>query len=103
MMIARVGLAGVAALIMIGSVASAEQQAQTGLLTMVDRLTRTVTIQKTQGGTVGANSTNPTGSAEEYKVQDNLSLEDVHAGDRINYTLAQSNGSKTITKIEKQK
>jgi Cu/Ag efflux protein CusF len=103
MTIARAGLAGVAALIVIGSVAFAEQQAQTGLLTMVDRLTRTVTIQKTQGGTVGTNSTNPTGSTEEYKVQDNLSLEDVHAGDRINYTLAQSNGSKTITKIEKQK
>ncbi len=55
MKIAKIILAGAAALIVIGSGASA-QQALTGTVTIVDRIHGTVAIRQTQGGTVGANA-----------------------------------------------
>lgn len=95
---ARIICAGVAALTIIGSAAAADQPL-TGVITGLNRLSGTVTIQEVQSGTVGANAT---GAAEEFKVQDGLSLEDVHAGDRVGFSTSEKSGVKTITKLQRQ-
>jgi hypothetical protein len=92
---ARILLAGVAAASLFMSVASAEQS-MSGMITKIDRLNSTVAIQQTQSGTVGSNI----GGATEFKVQDMGALENVHAGDRVTYSIGDD--AKTITKIQKQ-
>ncbi len=96
MKIAKVVLAGTAALTIIGSATLAEE-ALTGTLTKVDRINRTVAIQPMQSGTTGAN----TGAAEEFKAQDGLSLETLHAGDKVTFSVTETGGIKTITKLQK--
>jgi len=97
MKIAKVILAaGTAALTVIGS-ATLAQEALTGTLTKVDRINRTVAIQPTQSGTTGAN----TGAAEEFKAQDGLSLETLHAGDKVTFSVTETGEIKTITKLQK--
>jgi len=96
MKIAKVILAGTAALTIISS-ATLAQEALTGTLTKVDRINRTVAIQPTQSGTTGAN----TGAAEEFKAQDGLSLETLHAGDKVTFSVTETGGIKTITKLQK--
>jgi Cu/Ag efflux protein CusF len=98
MKIATIVLAGTAALTVIGSAALA-QQALTGTLTKVDRISRTLAIRQTQDGTVGANTG---GAAEEFKAQDGLSLDTWHAGDRVSFSVSETGGVKTITKLQKQ-
>jgi Cu/Ag efflux protein CusF len=80
-----------------GSAALAEQP-QTGKITKLNRINGTVAIQQGQAGTVGANTG---GAAEEFKVQDGVSLDNWHAGDRVKYSASESGGVKTITKLEK--
>ena len=88
MKIARIILAGTAALTIITSAALA-QQALTGTITKVDRINRTVAIQQTQSGTIGAN----VGSAsEEFKAQDGLSLDTLHAGDKVTFSATEKGG-----------
>ena len=109
MNIAKIMLAGTAALTM-GSVALA-QQSQTGMVTAVDRIHRTVTIQPIAGkpsGTVGANSgttnsgtANSAPPAQSFKVVDGLSLDDVHAGDTATFSASESGDTGTITKFDK--
>ena len=105
MKIAKIVLASCAALTLIGSAASAQQTTAqqattgTGMVTVIDRLNDTVAIRPAQDGTVGANS--GPAAAIEFKVK-GASLEDVHAGDRIKYSVTETDGIKTITKIEKQ-
>ena len=65
----------------------------------IDRLKGTVAIRPTQNGTTGANTG---GAAEEFKAQGGLSLDAVHAGDRVTFSVAENGGVKTITKINKQ-
>jgi hypothetical protein len=96
MRLAKVVLAG-SALMVISSVALA-QQALTGTVTTIDRISGTIGIQQAQSGTVGANSG---GAAEQFKVQEGL-LETVHAGDRVKVSVTDTGGKKTITKIERQ-
>ena len=98
MKIATIVLAGTAALTSISSAAFA-QQALTGTVTKVDRIHRTVAIQQTQSGTTGANTG---GAAEEFKAQDGLSLDTVHAGDKVTFSATETGGMKTITKVQKQ-
>ncbi|WP_291858720.1 copper-binding protein [Bradyrhizobium sp.] len=69
----------------------------TGTVTMVNRISATITIQPTQSGTVGANI----GAAEQYKIQGSM-LNTLHAGDRVTFSVSEMGGSKTITKIDKQ-
>jgi Cu/Ag efflux protein CusF len=97
MKIASILLAGTLAFT-IGSAASAED-AQTGLVTQLNRLTGTISIKRVQTGTVGANTV---GAAEDFKVKDGLSTDNLHAGDRISFQAADKNGVKTLTgfKIE---
>jgi Cu/Ag efflux protein CusF len=96
MRLAKMILAG-AMLTVISSVALA-QQALTGTVTTIDRISGTITIQQTQSGTVGANTG---GATEQYKVQD-VSLDTLHAGDKVTFSASESGGKKTITKLDKQ-
>jgi Cu/Ag efflux protein CusF len=98
MKIAKIILAGTAALTIVSSAALA-QQALTGTVTKVDRINRTVAIQKTQSGTVGANTA---GTVEEFKAQDGLSLDTLHAGDKVTFSTSETGGIKTITKFQTQ-
>jgi Cu/Ag efflux protein CusF len=98
MKIANIILAGTAALTIFSSAALA-QQALTGTITKVDRINGTVAIKQTQSGTVGANTG---GAAEEFKAPAGLSLETLHAGDKVTYSTTETGGTKTITKLQKQ-
>lgn len=99
MKIARIiFLAGTAALTIIGSAALA-QQASTGVVTKLDRINGVVAIQRTQTGTVGATAG---GAVDEFKVANGVSLDDLHAGDRITFSTTETGGIKTITKFEKK-
>jgi Cu/Ag efflux protein CusF len=93
-------LAGAAAVTMLASSAFAEDL--TGMITRVDRLNGTISIQQTQKGTVGA-STGSAGALQEYKAKDAAMLDAVHAGDRVSYTATETNGTGTLTKLQKQK
>ncbi len=96
MKIAKIILAGVGTLTIISSAALA-QQALTGTVTKVDRINRTVAIQRAQSGTIGANTG---GAAEEFKAQEGLSLDAVHAGDKVTFSTSETGGVKTITKFQ---
>jgi Cu/Ag efflux protein CusF len=98
MKILMIILAGTAALTIISSAALA-QQALAGTVTKVDRINRIVAIQQAQSGTIGANTG---GAAEEFKAQDDLSLDALHAGDKVTFSAAETGGIKTITKLQKQ-
>ena len=98
-------LAGTASLAMLVSVALAQDQAgkdqakdQTGQVTQVNRLNNTVAIRPIQDGTVGANAM----ASEQFKVKDGVSLEDLHAGNRITYSVSDSGGTKTVTRFKVQ-
>jgi Cu/Ag efflux protein CusF len=96
---AKTILAGGAILAVIGSAALAQQVTTAkGMITKIDRISGTIAIQRTQEGTVGANSG---GAAEEFRLQGG-SLDAWHAGDRVSFTATEAGGTKTITKIEKQ-
>jgi Cu/Ag efflux protein CusF len=73
------------------------QQSLTGTVITIDRISGTIGIQQQQSGTVGAGSGGAT--QQEYKAPEGL-LENVHAGDRITFSVGESGGKKTITKIE---
>jgi Cu/Ag efflux protein CusF len=102
-------LAGTAGVAMLVSVAFAQDQAgkdlskdpskdQIGQVTQVNRLNNTIAIRPIQDGTVGANAM----ASEQFKVKDGVSLEDLHAGNRITYSVSDSGGTKTITKFKVQ-
>jgi len=103
----KILLAGVAALILINSGAAAEQagsgasaeQALKGTVVELDRIHGTLAIRRTQSGTVGANSGS---TAEQFKAQDGLALDDVHAGDKVTASTTEVDGVRTITKLQKQ-
>src|ERR1700693_2705786 len=98
MKIAKILTAGIAALPITGSAALA-QQALTGTITGINRLNDTIAIRQTQSGTVGANTG---GAAEEFKVGSGVSLDSLHAGDRVSFSASGSDEAKTITKIDRQ-
>ena len=93
----------VAAIALCGSV-SAQQQSGVGTITGINRLTGRVAIKPTQSETVGSNTTafEPAPS-EEFRVKDGVLLDAVHAGDSVTYTVAETGGVKTITKLDRQK
>ena len=97
MRLAKTLLAG-SMLAVISSVTFA-QEGLTGTVTMVDRINGTVTIQPAPSGTGGAGAAG--GAAEQFKVQAGM-LTTLHAGDRVTFSVSETGGTKTITKIEKQ-
>ncbi|HZE55366.1 MAG TPA: copper-binding protein [Bradyrhizobium sp.] len=96
MKIAKIILAAAGVLTIVASAAVAEQMLN-GTITKVDRINNSVAIRQTQSGTVGANT-----AAEEFKTQDGLSLDKLHAGDRVTFSATEKGGVKTITKIQQQ-
>ncbi|MES1148334.1 MAG: hypothetical protein ABUL53_04055, partial [Bradyrhizobium guangdongense] len=54
----------------------------TGMITGINRLNSTVSIQQMQSGTVGASGG---GAVQEFKAKDAGMLEAVHVGDRVSY------------------
>ena len=96
----RLILAGAAALSLLATSAVADDM--TGMIKRIDRLNGTISIEQTQKGTVGA-STGSAGALQEYKARDAAMLEAVHAGDRVTYSATQTNGTGTLTKLQKQK
>jgi Cu/Ag efflux protein CusF len=82
----------------IGTAALA-QQPRTGMVTKIDRISGTISIRDISDGTVGAT----TGTAtEEFKVQDGARLNALHAGDRVTFAVSETQGTRTITKIDKK-
>jgi Cu/Ag efflux protein CusF len=98
MKVARIVSAGLAAVIA-ASFPALAQQARTGVITEINRLNNTIAIRQIQNGTVGANTS---GGSEVFKIQNGVSLETLHAGDRVNYSANDAGGARTITKIERQ-
>jgi hypothetical protein len=90
-------ISGIVLVATLMSSASFAQQPVRGTVTEVDRINRTVAIRPTQSGTSGAAPAAP----EQFKVQGGLSLETVHAGDRVTVSVTETGGVKTITKVDK--
>jgi hypothetical protein len=91
--------AGAAALSMLATSALADDM--TGMITRIDRLNGTISIQQIQKGTVGASS-GSAGALQEFKAKDAAMLDSVHAGDRVTYSATEANGTGTLTKLQKQ-
>lgn len=98
MKLATIVIAGTTALTILGSAAFA-QETLTGTVTKIDRLTGTVGIQQTPAGTVGAGGGAAT---EQFKVGSGISLETLHAGDKVNFAVTGSGDTKTITKLDRK-
>jgi Cu/Ag efflux protein CusF len=90
--------AGAAAITLLATGALADDM--TGVVTKIDRLNGTISIQQTQKGTVGG-SAGGAGTLQEYKTKDAAMLDAVHAGDRVNYSATETNGTGTLTKLQK--
>jgi hypothetical protein len=89
-------------LLTLASSVALAQEARTGTVTVLNRISGTITIQPTPKGTeesatVGAAG----GTAEQFKVQAGM-LTALHAGDRVTFSVSETGGTKTITKIEKR-
>lgn len=96
---ARFIYAGAAALSILATSAFADDM--TGMVTRIDRLNNTISIQQVQKGTVGA-STGSAGALQQFKAKDAAMLDAVHAGDRVTYSATDTNGTGTLTKLQKQ-
>ena len=92
-------LASAAAITMLASSAFADDM--TGMVTSINRLNNTISIQEMQKGTVGG-SAGGAGALQQYKAKDAAMLDAVHAGDRVNYSATETNGTGTLTKLQKQ-
>ncbi|MGY8706462.1 copper-binding protein [Bradyrhizobium sp. 18BD] len=95
----KFSLAGAAVISMIASSAFADDM--TGMVTRIDRLNNTISIQQTQKGTVGG-SAGGAGPLQQFKAKDAAMLDAVHAGDRVTYSATDNNGTGTLTKLQKQ-
>ncbi|WP_441237614.1 copper-binding protein [Bradyrhizobium sp. 930_D9_N1_4] len=96
---ARFIYAGAAALSILATSAFADDM--TGMVTRIDRLNSTISIQETQKGTVGG-SAGGAGTLQQYKAKDAAMLDAVHAGDRVTYSATSADGTGTLTKLQKQ-
>ncbi len=95
---AKIVMTSLAAASLITSAALA-QQSMSGMVTKIDRLRGTISIQQTQTGTVGAAGA----AVQEYKVPKGQSLEAFHAGDKVTFTASDGDGGKTIDKLDMEK
>ena len=95
----KLAIAGATATLMLAGAAVSAQENLTGQVTKVNRLDNTVAIRPVQSGTVGANTA---GAEQEFKVKDGVSLEDLHAGNLITYSVTETGGTRTLTSFKKQ-
>ena len=95
---AKIVMTSLAAASLITSAALA-QQSMSGMVTKIDRLRGTISIQQTQTGTVGAAGA----AVQDYKVPKGQSLEAFHAGDKVTFTASDGDGGKTIDKLDMEK
>jgi hypothetical protein len=95
MKLAKWVLAG--SMLMVIPSATLAQQPLTGTVVTIDRISGTIGIQQAQSGTVGAGAGGAT--EQEYKAPEG-SLDNVHAGDRVTFSVSEIGGKKTITKID---
>lgn len=100
MKIAGMIMAATAALSIVGTAALA-QEARTGMVTRIDRISGTISIRDIPDGTVGAN-TGDGAATEQFKMNDSAKLNVLHAGDRVTFAVSDTAGTKTITKIDKK-
>ena len=91
--------ASAAAITVLASSAFADDK--TGMVTSINRLNNTISIQETQKGTVGGGA-GGAGALQQYKAKDPAMLDAVHAGDRVTYTATDADGASTLTKLQKQ-
>jgi hypothetical protein len=84
------------AVISVISTAALAQQAR-GTVTKVDEEKGTISIRVTQSGTVGGS-----GAVQEFEPQDGLLFNAVRPGDKVSFTVFDSKGIKTITKLNKE-
>src|ERR1700730_1059241 len=91
--------AAAAALTVLSSPAFAQQTMMSGVVTKVDESQGKIRIQYAQPGTVGGSSTD---TSEDFKVQDGLLFNALQPGDKVQFSVEQANGAKTITKLEKR-
>jgi Cu/Ag efflux protein CusF len=99
MTLAKISLAGAAAITIISWGALAQENQNTGRITQLDHINGKMTLQHAPAGTVGA--VGASSLVDEYKIQDGLA-KDLHAGDEVDFTAAQIGGVLTITKIQKK-
>ena len=92
-------LAGAAVISMLASSALADDM--TGMVTRIDRLNNTISIQEVQKGTVGG-SAGGAGTMQQFRAKDAAMLDAVHAGDRVTYSATDNSGTGTLTKLQKQ-
>jgi len=86
-----------AAMLAVISPMALAQQAQTGTVTVIDRINGSISIQQPQSGTVGTSG----GVTEQFKIKTGM-LDTLHAGDKVTFTVSEAAGKKTITKIDVQ-
>ena len=89
---------------------------QTGVVTVVNRLNGTVVIEPTKDSAKSADATDAAAkaaaekaatekaaaeeaAAEHFKIKSGL-IDGVHAGDKVKFSVADTDGTKTITKID---
>jgi Cu/Ag efflux protein CusF len=70
-----------------------------GVVTKGDESQGTIRIQSAQPGTVGGTSAD---TSEDFKVRDGLLFNALQRGDKVQFSMEQTNGAKTITKLEKR-
>lgn len=86
-----------AAMLTATGTAALAQQNLTGMVTVLDRLQGSVTIRHEPSGA----GDNAGSTAGRYKAPVKL-LENVHAGDKVRFSVTEANNTRTITKIEVQ-
>ena len=96
---AKISLASAAAVTIISWGALAQENQNTGRITQFNHINGKITLQHAPAGTVGA--VGASALVDEYKIQDGLA-KDLHAGDEVDFTAAQTGGVLTITKIQKK-
>jgi hypothetical protein len=92
-------LAAPAFLAVLSSAVVAQQAMTNGLVTKVDESKGTIRILYTQPGTVGGSSSDV---SEDFKASDGLMANAPHPGDKVQFSVEQTEGAKTITRLERQ-
>jgi Cu/Ag efflux protein CusF len=74
-------------------------ESRSGNITRLDEASGTIAISEPQAVTTGSSAA---GASHEFKLRDGLMYNAFKEGDRIFFTVEESGGTGTVTKIEKQ-